>query len=706
MRHTSFIRMPFFLLTCFFVIGSLFPGKLYSQQNQSPAFYVATTGSSTNPGTIDKPFLRPEDARDAINKMNGPINATIYIRGGIYSFSKTFALTGDGQDAGRHITFTNYQNEKVQFSGGRKLDNGKFTLVNDPAILDRLPAAAKGKVYQINLKAAGITDYGKMLPHGYKVIHPAALELFYNEIPLTLARYPNEGFLPIETVSDPGTNLRSGTKESRGARFQFTDPRMNKWTQADDAWVGGYFSYGYSDDYLKVDAFSFADHTISLKTPSIYGVFSTADASNEPLKNGQKIRGFYVYNLLEELDQPGEWYLDNATGILYLWPPNAIASADMQVSMLEEPIMTLSNTANITIKGIAFGYSRGQGLSLQHTQHTTITHCSFDGLGTIAIAADSRREGYNSNLLIESSTICNTGTGAVILEGGDRKTLTPGNNVLDNCDIYNYARINKTFCPAVSINGVGNKVTHCYIHDAPTQAIIFYGNDHTIAFNHIKNVVYYSTDAGAVGTGRDIASTGNVISNNFFDNIVSKINSSIAAVYLDDGSSGMEVDGNVFYKAGTAGTYHFGAIHVNGGSDNIFKNNEFIDCPQAFSNTQWTDKQWKDLITSSSIAQTYRPGVDMNSPAYANKYAHLKRLTDSNTIATRQNYSFNSLVYNVGVFSAGASFVHKNVYTATSDPGFADPGKGDFTLTKTPAPLQQAGDWKPTPFREIGIKTK
>lgn len=704
MKHTSFFSLPFFLLSCFFVIGSLLSNEVYCQQNQSVTFYVATTGSSSNPGTIDKPFLRPEDARDAINKMKGPINATVYIRGGNYSFSKSFTFSGEGQDTTRQVTFTNYQSEKVQFTGGRKLDNSKFTPVQDAAIIDRLPAAAKGKVYQIDLKAAGITDYGKMLPHGYKIVHPAPLELFYNELPLTVARYPNDGFLPIETVSDPGTNLRSGSKENRGAKFKFTDSRMQRWTKADNAWVGGYFSYGYSDDYLKVDAFGFQDQTISLKTPSIYGVFSTSDASNEPLKNGQKIRGFYVYNLLEEIDEPGEWYLDQSTGILYLWPPNAIANADIEVSLLEDPIAVLSNTYNVTLKGIAFEYSRGQALSLDNTRHTTITHCTFNDLGTIAIDAGSRRGSYNTGLLIESSTICNTGTGAVNLEGGDRKELTPGNNTMDNCEIYNYARINRTFCPAVALNGVGNKVTHCYIHDAPTQAIIFYGNDQTISYNHIKNVVYYSTDAGAVGTGRDIGSTGNVISNNFFDNIVSKINSSIAAVYLDDGSSGMEVDDNIFYKAGTAGTYHFGAIHVNGGSDNIFKNNYFVDCPQAFSNTQWSDKQWHDYITSAAIAQTYRPGVDIHSQAYANKYAHLKRLTDSNNIATRQNYSYNSLVCNVGTFSTGASFVHKNVYTTTGDPGFADKNHGDFTLTNIPAALSQAGDWKPVHSREIGIK--
>src|SRR5258708_3291987 len=548
MKQQSSITLLFFFLSAFFVIGSLLPVDAFGQPSRVLTFYVATTGSSSNPGTMASPFLRPEDARDAINKVQGPVNATVYIRGGNYPFTKSFTITQDNDDSTRHITYSNYQNEKVRFTGSAKLDNSKFTLVSDPAILNRLPASARGKVMEINLKNAGITDYGKWQPHGYKIIHPAPLELFYNEIALTVARYPNTGYLPVGTVLDPGTSLRYREKVSRGAKFMCPDNRINNWKTADNAWITGYFSYGYSDDYMKVDTFDFANHTIRLKDPSVYSVFSSDDASKGELKNAQKIRGFYVYNLLEELDEPGEWYLDQSSGKLYVWPPdNTIGSADIEVSLLEDPIVVMSGT-------------------------------------------------------------CNTGTGGVFLDGGDKKTLQPANNVLDNCDIYNYSRINRTFCPAVTMNGVGNRITHCYIHDAPDHAIVFYGNDHVIAFNHIKNVLYYVTDAGAVGTGRDLGSTGNVISNNFFDNIESKIGSSIAAVYLDDGSSGMEVDGNVFYKSGSAGTYHMGAVHVNGDSDNTFRNNYFIDCGQAFSNNQ----------------------------------------------ACRQTYPSNTLVYKVGVFSTGA----------------------------------------------------
>jgi len=690
-------------------------------QNNATTFYVAPNGQPGNPGTMDQPFQRPEQAFDAIKNSKGPVNATVYVRAGDYEFSKSLALSDETLGPDSHVTVSAWQNEKVTFSGGRRLDSKLLTPVTDPNILNRLPAAARGKVYVMDLNKAGITNYGKQQPHGYKVIRTAPLELFFNGKALTVARYPNSGYLPIGNVSDPGANPRQGDRSNRGATFSFEDSHMNNWSQAHDAWVGGYFSFGYSDDYLKVDTFDIANKNIRLKQAALYSVYSTDNTSNEILKNSQKIRGFYVYNLLEEIDTPGEWYLDASSGQLYVWPPDAISpSTDIQVSMLEAPVAVLSGTQNVSFKNISFQYSRSMGMLIENTQHTTIAGCTFANLGTVGVSAGNQlvdkkvayrtrpgnpgADDYNTDLLIQSCRIYNTGTGGALLEGGDRKSLKAARNVIDNCEIFNYSRINRTFCPAVYLTGVGNQVTHCYIHDAPDQAIVFYGNDLTIAYNRIEKVTYYMTDAGSVGTGRDIATTGNTISYNFFENITSTIGSSLCALYLDDGSSGMEVDGNVFYKAGTAGTYHFGAIHVNGGSDNNFRNNYFIDCPQAFSNSQWKDPQWRNVISDQGIAKVYRPGVDVHGDVFTKKYPYLTRLTDSVNLASRMNYSYNTLAYNVDVFSTGAGLSHKNPVITREDPGFANAANADFNLPSPPPALRQASDWKPIPFRDIGLK--
>ena len=682
-----------------FVVSTI---RVHAQGANTVNYYVAPSGQPGNPGTIDKPFQRPEQALQAVAGLSGTVNATIYVRAGSYPFRQTLTVTGTGANDGRHITITNYQNEKVSFTGSQKLDPGKFSLVSDANILKRLPSAARGKVYQIDLKASQINDYGRMVPHGYKNDLPAPMELFYNEKTLPLARYPNDGYLPIGQVSDPGDN-----KAHRGATFAVDDSHIRNWTTADQAWVGGYFSYGYSDDNMQVAAFDPSARTIKTKDASLYGVYSSTDQSNDILRNAKGLRGFYVYNLLEELDQPGEWFLDQPSGILYIWPSdNSIATADIEVSMLRGPILTATNTSNFTIKGVNFEYGRSFGVSLEGTSGTIISNCIFNGFGMVGITTtgqDSKPKG-NTGLFIRACTIEHTGTGGIILDGGDRNTLTSAGNSVDNCSFLDYSRRNMTFSPAVWLTGVGNQVTHCDIHDAPDQAILFYGNDLVIAYNHIYHVLYHMTDAGAVGTGRDPSTTGNTITANFFDNIQNDLGASTCAIYLDDGTSGIEVDNNIFNRCGTAGTYSFGAVHVNGGSDNTFKNNQFIDCRQAFSNTQWNDKDWKDLISNPN--KRFFPDVNQRSEVFLKKYPWLKKVDDTVNLVQRQNHLYNNLMVRVQEPGTSTGLVHHNMVKSDSDPGFTDARNKNFTLQSPPSALQQASDWKPIPFAKIGRQEK
>jgi hypothetical protein len=693
-------------------------------QTQTSAVYVSSDGKPGNTGTKNSP-ISLDALKDYIEKADGSADLTVYLRGGTYYLHESLTFISSMSDTVRQIHFTNYADEKVTIAGSKMLDVSKFKLVSDQQVLQRLDAGAKGRVYETDLQEQNVPDYGKRVQHGAHSISPAPLELFYNNASLTVARWPNSGFASIGMVLDHGSNPAKGEKDQRGAKFVFENDRLNRWKNARNAWLNGYFSYGYTDDNLQVDTIDPANKTIRVRQASGYAVFSTDDSSTGSLKNARAIRGFYIYNLLEELDTAGEWYLDEGTNKLYVWPPdNKISLAHIEVSMLNDPLVVLFNTRNFSFKGIEFAFSRGTGLQAQSTVNTSITNCTFDNLGIVAITTFNQynnqikkflypssgkpnkpARSYNTNLLVQSCTIYNTGTGAIILEGGDRINLTAANNIIDNCEIYNFSRINTTYCPAISLTGVGNKITHCYIHDAPSQAILFYGNNHTISYNHFKHVTYYGTDIGAIYTGRDLSVAGNLVCYNFFDNIKSdRMDGSISSIYLDDGSSGTEVDNNIFYEACSSGTYHYGAVHINGGGNNVFRNNYFIDCKQAFSNSQWNDQQWRAFITNPANLSRFTPEVNIRSDIYMKRYPELAKMADSNSIAPRYNYTINTLAFNVGKFSVGSSFVDKNAFITNEDPGFADAPKANFTLIKYPEVLKAANDWKPIPFSQIGLR--
>jgi hypothetical protein len=63
---------------------------------------------------------------------------------------------------------------------------------------------------------------------------------------------------------------------------------------------------------------------------------------------------YYFYNVLEELDTPGEWYLDRESGLLYWYPSMPLEKADVMLSLLTESILTMKGVSHVTLKGITF----------------------------------------------------------------------------------------------------------------------------------------------------------------------------------------------------------------------------------------------------------------------------------------------------------------------------------------------------------------
>ena len=112
--------------------------------------------------------------------------------------------------------------EEVHLSGGRELDPAAFRPVSDPAILQRLPENARSKVVAVDLKAQGISNFGQMRRRGF--YHPyvnPGLELFFNDQPMQLARWPNQGMVRIGKVLDTGSKPREGDFSNRGGKFTY-----------------------------------------------------------------------------------------------------------------------------------------------------------------------------------------------------------------------------------------------------------------------------------------------------------------------------------------------------------------------------------------------------------------------------------------------------------------------------------------------------
>ena len=180
-------------------------------------------------GQRREPFATPQRARDAVREARkGGLpkgGVTVWLRGGVYRMDRTLELDArDSGTAGAPVVYRSAPGEEVRLVGGKQVPSNAFEPVTDPDVLERLDPAAHGKVVQADLKAVGISDYGKLTRRGGIERHtlPAALELFFNDRPMPLARWPNEGWTRIAAVPD-------GPK---GERFSYQGDRPKRWDKS------------------------------------------------------------------------------------------------------------------------------------------------------------------------------------------------------------------------------------------------------------------------------------------------------------------------------------------------------------------------------------------------------------------------------------------------------------------------------------------
>lgn len=509
-------------------------------------FFVCPQGDDSAVGTKRHPFKTLEAARDAVRRFPGQQPRTVWLRAGAHERMAPLQLTAeDSGGPNAMITYRAWPGEDVRVVGGKVLSG--WTPVTDDAILHRLAPEARGNVFQIDLKTVGLTDYGH--------VNGGGLELFFDNRPMTLARWPNERFVKITGLVEPDTVNVRGTKGSKTGKFMYDGDRPKRWAEENDAWVHGYWFWDWSDQRQKIASIDTEKRIIAVEPPY----------HNYGYRVGQ---WFYGMNLLAELDSPQEWYLDRETGILYFWPPKPLAQGRAVVSM-SKGLLNFSHVTNVAFEGLTFEACRGTAIVMSDCTQVRIAGCVLRNLGDSAV----RVAGGKNNAVV-SCDIHGTGKGCISLRGGDRATLTPAGHVAENNHIHHYGRWSRMYTPAVSLTGVGNRAAHNLIHDAPHMAIMFSGNDHTIEFNEIHHVCLESNDAGAIYSGRDWTMRGTVVRHNYLHHIVGFQGKGCVGVYLDDMFCGTEIYGNLFYQVTRA-------AFIGGGRDCTVENNIFVNCRPA-----------------------------------------------------------------------------------------------------------------------------
>ena len=603
-------------------------------------FFISTNGNDNNIGTIESPFATLEKARDEIRVRranstleDGPI--TVWLRGGNYYRTTSFNLTSkDSTTVGSPITYSAYQDENVHISGGIEIRN--FTSISDQNLIGRLNGEASSHIVQANLFTLGHFDFNELTSRFNAEntdIAPSGAELFFNGQPMTLARWPNEGWTTI-------TSLPTGTLSGL---IGYEGNRPDNWSNVEDIILYGYWRYNWFANYETISSINSEDNTIQtnyVPPPNPYGFLE-----------GQR---YMAINVLEELDEPGEWYIDKSTGILYFWPPTNPEEANIYLSILDTPIIRMNQTSHITFSNITFEYTRGAGVEIIGGNHNIVAACTIRNIGTVGVAIGGMVKdilwqtnfnptfsGYGGTFNgVSGCDIYNTGLGGILLGGGDRNSLEHGNNYATNNKIYNYSRLAKTDRPAIYMYGVGNAVSHNKLHDGPDLALTFWGNEHIIEYNEVYNVGVDIDDAGAMKIGRDYTQRGTIIRYNYIHDLVGEVQGSHIGVYLDDFQSGITIYGNIFENVNLG-------INIGGGRDNIIENNIFINCPLSI-HIDARGLTWADHYFDGSDSTLFERlnAVDYLNPPYSVLYPELTILLQDDPAIPKGNKIIRNIIIN------------------------------------------------------------
>jgi hypothetical protein len=581
---------------------------------------VSPGAASGGDGSRLKPYQTLLQARDAIRTLRksgtlkGNDAVTVYLEPGDYPLKGSLELTAaDGGTAEAPVVYRARESGTSRLLGGMVLEPSSFKPVTEASVLSRLDAAARDKVRVCDLSAKPLAAFSnfKSAFHGV----PSAPWLYVNHRPMPLARWPNvtasqAGWASFSKAVDTGLPNPKATdpalREAHPGSFVFDDPRPARWNLSEGVWLLGYWTHDWSDEVIRIAAYDKQKKIIALAAPHAYGIHGGTWGAAQ--------RRFFAMNVLEELDAPGEWYLDRPRKLLYFYPEGDLSRSEVVLATLTEPLVKIQGAKYLKFVGLRFEYSHADGMIAHKVDHVEIAGCVVANLAGSGISLEG------SASAVRSCDLFNLGKSGIGVSGGDRRSLTPARNIAENNHIHHFGLFQRTYAPGIGVNGCGQIVANNCIHDAPHNAVLYGGNEHLFERNEVYRVVMETGDAGAFYTGRDWTSQGNVLRNNYIHDLgggdAKHVNT--MGMYFDDCDCGDTIVGNIFCHAGRA-------IMIGGGRDNPVLNNLIVACPIGLhiDARGMTWKQWNNSADKSWCLDEKARQFNYTQPPWSTKYPRL-----------------------------------------------------------------------------------
>lgn len=698
--------------------------------------YVAVDARAGGDGTEQSPYQTLTQTRDAIRQarmagtLAGGEPVSVLIGPGVYRQEASFELTSqDSGSAEAPVVYRALERGTARIHGGITLPPHAFRPLADQRVLARLDPAVRDKVLVCDVSAAAGSGFAD-LKTAYQGV-PAGPWLYVDGRPMTLARWPNvdgaeAGWASFSKATDTGLPQPNADdpalRQLHPGAFEFDDPRPARWKLDEGVWLLGYWTHDWCEEVLRVAAYDAEKKVIRLAAPHGSGINGGTW--------GAAKRRFFALNALEELDAPGEWYLDRKQARLYFYPVGPLAGTQVVLATLNQPLVKVQGAKHVKFVELVFEYAHADGVVLAKAEGVELAGCVVANCAGGGISIDG-----NGNT-VRSCDLFHLGTFGIQLNGGDRKSLTPGANLAVNNHVHHYGIFQRTYAPGIGVQGCGQIVRNNCIHDAPHNAILYGGNEHLFELNEIYRVVMETGDAGAFYTGRDWTTQGNVLRHNFIHDLgggdATHVNT--MGIYLDDCDSGDTLEGNVFFRAGRA-------IMIGGGRDNPVLNNLVVDCPIGLhidgrgmrwkqsidpNDTSWgleakakqlnyLEPPWSTRYPRLAAIMNESPREPLNNPVRSNVFVDCTKQVcefdgDVRKLLDKLDIANNLAVNTTGVTAGMAKPVEFTGFTNLAgteaesiDLGFVDRAAGNLALRPRSRLAEELPVFMKIPFDKIGL---
>jgi hypothetical protein len=664
------------------------------------------SGRLADPGEHDGPFATLTGARDAVRRLrktHKPDKAIrVELRGGTYYLDNT--LEFGPEDSGTEQTPVVYAaapGERVVLSGGRRLDGGRWGDANGhKAWVVDIPEVKKG-TWRFR-------------------------QLFVNETRCLRTRLPKQGEHRIESLPGyTGDFLRSPTKQ-----FVYAPGHMvPTWRNLRDVEVVGITRW--LDNRLPIESVDGETRTITFDRASLFALVSSApwgDSTTTPSV-------YWVENVFEVLDTPGQWYLDRPQGRLYYLPRPGedMAKAEIIAPRLTQVVRIIGRPGapihDLRFEGLTFSHTEWQppadyasslqagvevpgALFFDYAERCAVTGGAIEHVGNCGVEVNVGC----ADIEISHNQITDIGAGGIRV-GHFFSWETDGSGQLTERGKQRKAAMPKG-PHSQRITVADNVIAHCG-RFSPEAAGVFVGDNanNKIIHNHIYDLFWSGICVGSVQDFGPNHGQSNIIEFNHVHDIGQGMLSDLAGIYTCS-APGSRIRFNRVHDVRRRDYGGWGIYPDQGAHDLLIQNNLVYRCQDGalFAHHNRNITAENNIFALNRATQIERYGIGGFELTCRRNVIYYQEGSALGATGV-ENSSTNVCVFSHNLYwnTSGQPVLFGNKTLAAwqaggqdrnsmvADPLFVDPVRGDFQL-RPGSPAKKVG-FEPWVLSNVGPRS-